>query len=1694
MGDKGGTAPTGPESAENDNEGAHAEPAAMLTASQLQQLIESAVSGAVGAVLAAQPMPPGPGMPNSQPPSVPTQSLKRPERPSIDLDANESRWAFFLNEWKFYKQRANLPASAAGELRACCSEELRMELFEFLGSTSFDSMDEVGLLAAVKKLAVRGKNTAVHRNEFYAMRQASGQTIQQFVAKLRAKAEHCNFTMKCSSTACDVVNNFSASMVSDRMIVGCYDDDIQNEVLAKYGQLGTFDEKFSLMQALESGKNAKTQLGGESSVAAQKSSYQRDKRRPTRPNLLANTATSPAMRPNRPTLYDHQTRPGGTASGITHPQTCPGCGSNSHGPGTEKPRRDHCPAWNKKCNHCALIGHLARVCSRRSHTGGPTPPPTPASEVSTVTEGPNPQAQPPHHEDPPPSWFLGYTCEENEANRRFSIAALHTNRQAWQQRQLTPTPSSHVPTRIIVPHMEWVEGEQRFVQNRPLPLPTTTVLLEVIPATHAAFGNPLPVGHNVRPRKSPAFADSCAQTCACGPDILTLMGLHERDLIPTSHRIIGVTKSALDILGVFFAKITCDGATTRQMIYVSSNASGFYLSHSALMDLGCLPGSFPSPPPGIAALHDNPVNLADGPTCSCPRRTPPPPKPDSLPVAPTAANVPKLEKWLLNHFASSAFNTCEHQPLPHMAGDPLEIHFRPDATPKAYHCPIPVPHHWKQKVKADLDRDVRLGIIEPVPPGTPTIWCSRMVVVPKKDGSPRRTVDLQDLNAATYRATHHTPSPFNQASLVPPNTRKTILDAWNGYHSLKLSDAARDATTFITEWGRFRYRRAPQGLHSAGDGYTKSYDDITIDVQRKTKCIDDTILWDDTIASSFWHTIDYINLCSSKGIVFNPSKFQFAREEVNFAGFTLAPDGIRPTPDLLQAIATFPKPTNITDARSWFGLVNQVAFSIADSSAMQPFRELLKPGQWYWDSSLDRAFEDSKKAIVQMVQEGIRHFETHRPTCLSTDWSKEGLGFILLQKHCRCGFADAPICCKDGWRLILAGSRFTTPAESRYAPIEGEALAVAYALEKCRMFVVGCDNLMIATDHKPLVKILGDATMDSIKNPRLFSLKERTLPYKYTIKHIPGTKHAAPDACSRRGKLPASTILCTRLPTEDEVDSSFNDNAFMVADAHTAIAALCTIGPEASAITIDRVRDAGSSDNEYSDLLQAISAGFPDDASLLAPHLRPYWKVREDLSYLNGLALYGHRIIIPRPLRKEVLECLHSAHQGTAGMKARANASVYWPGMSSDITGRRAQCHTCNTIIPSQSKEPLYPSKSPTYPFEQTVADYFHLHGYEYLVYADRYTGWVTIAQCPPLGNNAANLKRELRTLFGIYGAPAEISTDGGSPFSSKAVQDFLHTWGVTWRLSSAYYAQSNGRAELAVKTCKRLLRDNISAKGDLDNDKVARALLQYRNTPLPGLQQSPAQLLYGRHLRDHLPSFADALRIRPEWLMVAEDRERALAQRHVRMIEQYNTHTHSLPDLCIGDTVMVQNQTGNNPLRWEKSGTITEVHNHGQYVIRLHGSGRCTLRNRRFLRKCVPFPTAGLSPHGYNPPTDHATRPEPSHQTASPHPPCTPIHTSPPAPPPLPPPVQGTDATPQTLPPSRPRSDAPPSQLPQEPPVDPPQLPPHHPGYPDGTPETPDDSVGTATTPPRRSSRAPRPRRTLSPCMRGPSHTISMI
>ena len=77
------------------------------------------------------------------------------------------------------------------------------------------------------------------------------------------------------------------------------------------------------------------------------------------------------------------------------------------------------------------------------------------------------------------------------------------------------------------------------------------------------------------------------------------------------------------------------------------------------------------------------------------------------------------------------------------------------------------------------------------------------------------------LNQHTVRQTHFRESPFRQATSVPEQQYKTVVDALNGYHSVALKESCRHLTTFITPWGRYRYKTMPQGCKAAGDAYAE---------------------------------------------------------------------------------------------------------------------------------------------------------------------------------------------------------------------------------------------------------------------------------------------------------------------------------------------------------------------------------------------------------------------------------------------------------------------------------------------------------------------------------------------------------------------------------------------------------------------------------------------------------------------------------------------------------------------------------------------------------------------------------------------------------------------------------------------------------------------------------------------------------
>ncbi|XP_048583325.1 uncharacterized protein K02A2.6-like [Nematostella vectensis] len=468
--------------------------------------------------------------------------------------------------------------------------------------------------------------------------------------------------------------------------------------------------------------------------------------------------------------------------------------------------------------------------------------------------------------------------------------------------------------------------------------------------------------------------------------------------------------------------------------------------------------------------------------------------------------------------------------------------------------------------------------------------------------------------------------------------------------------------------------------------------------------------------------------------------------------------------------------------------------------------------------------------------------------------------------------------------------------------------------------------------------------------------------------HIPGARHKAVDAISRHptgSTTPEMMTLPDDIATIDASNSPHPANAALASlrtreppeescsygiDKELVSSATSTLNT--MAVTWETVKLETTSDPNLHSLTAIIESGFPEAQYDLAPALQEYHRFRHDLHTIDGVILYKDRIVIPPTLREVILKALHSAHQGVTSMTARAESSVFWPGITPAIVALRERCSYCNRITPSQPSAPPYPPILPAYPFQCICADFFHYKGSTYLVAVDRYSNWPIVEKAR---DGSAGLVECLRRTFCTFGIPDECASDGGPEFVANPTQQFLKEWGVHHRLSSVAFPHSNSRAEIGVKTVKRLITNNTGPHGELNTNAFQQAILQYRNTPDPSTKLLPAQCIFGRPIKDSIPILPGHYIPHPTWRDTLALREEALRNRHMRAAERWSQHTKRLPPLAIGHHVRIQNQTGPNPTRWDKTGIVIEVRQFDQYVVRVDGSGRITLRNRKFLRKYIP-------------------------------------------------------------------------------------------------------------------------------------------
>ncbi|KAJ8403681.1 hypothetical protein AAFF_G00350070 [Aldrovandia affinis] len=209
---------------------------------------------------------------------------------------------------------------------------------------------------------------------------------------------------------------------------------------------------------------------------------------------------------------------------------------------------------------------------------------------------------------------------------------------------------------------------------------------------------------------------------------------------------------------------------------------------------------------------------------------------------------------------------------------------------------------------------------------------------------------------------------------------------------------------------------------------------------------------------------------------------------------------------------------------------------------------------------------------------------------------------------------------------------------------------------------------------------------------------------------------------------------------------------------------VATTDPPLGGSITQLVQAASETDEEMLLLKDLHTGGWPDRRKSVPPRAQPYWSVRHSLYIDDGLVMVNKRIVVPKSLRAEVLQRLHTAHQGIQRSLAHARAIMYWPGLSNDVRAMVDSCSSCQEQLPSNQREPLLPHPVPDAPWQRIAADIFELQGRPFLLITDYYSKFPEVLQLPD--KTAGSVIARFKAVFSRHGVPFTLIADH-VPFAS---------------------------------------------------------------------------------------------------------------------------------------------------------------------------------------------------------------------------------------------------------------------------------------------------------------------------------------
>jgi len=704
----------------------------------------------------------------------------------------------------------------------------------------------------------------------------------------------------------------------------------------------------------------------------------------------------------------------------------------------------------------------------------------------------------------------------------------------------------------------------------------------------------------------------------------------------------------------------------------------------------------------------------------------------------------------------------------------------------------------RQHLKELLEK----GFIRPScsPYGAPVLF------VPKKEkGQFRMCIDWRMLNKQTIKNKYPLPRIDDLLERLHGSKYWSKLDLAQGYYQVRIREQDIHKTAFQTRYGLYEFTVLGMGLCNAPATFMRVMNDALRPYLDKFVLVylDDILIFSETQEEHLEHVRLVLETLRKEKLYAAPSKCEFGRTTIKFLGHTLTPHGITPEDTKMDLIKNWPKPTTVSDLRSFLGLANYYRTFVKHfAHKAAPLNELVKKGSTCtWGSKEQQAFDALKEALTSHPI--IRPPNPKAPFNVHTDASDIAIGATLMQHDEVTG--------KE--YVVAYDSRKLSDTEKKWAAHEREQLAVVHALTTWRHHLHGRKFLLI-TDSACVKSLPTQPNLTQRQSRWVTKLAD----FDFDIQHRAGPQNVVPDALSRHP--------CHR-----------QDNLSSMTTVHTS---------EIQAQSLrDEIQMAAINDSRYQRILQDIRRG-----------VQTNFHLHEGLLLLQGTRLY-----IPKsePLITRLISEAHdtpiSGHLGSQKTLARLVPHFYWPGMHGQVKRYCRTCLSCQQIKPSRQK-PM----GLTVPHD-VPPDRFHTWSLDFVVDLPQtrrrhnailtiqcsFTKYLRVLPCNINITAQATAKLVFDNLGSIFGLPRRLISDRDPRFTSAFWKKYCEILGTRLNMSTADHPQTDGQSEKANDTVKTMLRAFVYKRPTAWDESLPAVEHAYNTTVHATTGYTPYFLTFGK-------------------------------------------------------------------------------------------------------------------------------------------------------------------------------------------------------------------------------------------------------